>query len=142
MMLLKIMMMLRRRMGPGEVGGGGRVSEVSPAAALGVQRPVVRHGLALRQRGRRRFIAGRRCVQGLSVVFLPGAGAAAPESEHGAEIPQQLVGAPLVGGGGVDPLCRTTAVLVVVFDLKVLAGSGGSLALVTPIDSLRNKLRW
>ena len=78
-------------------------------------------------------------------MLLLGPGAAAAESEHGAEVPQQLVGAPLVvvgGGGAVDSLCRTSTsavLVVVVFDLVVLAGSAGSLALVTSIDSLKDK---
>ena len=77
-------------------------------------------------------------------MLLLGPGAAAAESEHGAEVPQQLVGAPFAGGGAaVDSLCRTSAaavlVVVVVFDLVVLAGSAGSLALVTSIDSLKDK---
>ena len=76
-------------------------------------------------------------------MLLLGPGAAAAESEHGAEVPQQLVGAPFAGGGAaVDSLCRTSAaavLVVVVFDLVVLAGSAGSLALVTSIDSLKDK---
>ena len=58
LLLLLLQQLLMRRQWTGKVGGGGRVSEVSPAAALGVQRPVVRHGLALRQRGRRRRMRG------------------------------------------------------------------------------------
>ena len=56
LLLLKVVVVLlrRRRVGPGKVGGCCRVGEVSSAAALGVERPIVRHGLALRQRGRRR----------------------------------------------------------------------------------------
>ena len=56
LLLLKVVVVLlrRRRGGPGKVGGCCRVGEVSSAAALGVERPIVRHGLALRQRGRRR----------------------------------------------------------------------------------------
>merc|ERR1719264_579437 len=106
-LLLLLEIVLRWRVGPGKVGGGGRVGEVSPAAALGVQGPVVRHGLALRQRRRRRRDSSAP-VQRFSVVvvLLLGPGAAA-ESEHGAEVPQQLVGAPFAGGGAaVDSLCR------------------------------------
>ena len=58
LMLLLMLLLKMRWEGPGKVRGGSRVSEVSPAAALGVQRPVVRHGLALRQRGRRRRMRG------------------------------------------------------------------------------------
>ena len=38
-LLLLLEIVLRWRVGPGKVGGGGRVGEVSPAAALGVQGP-------------------------------------------------------------------------------------------------------
>ena len=54
LLLIVVVVLLRRWVGPGKVGGCCRVGEVAPAAALGVERPVVRHGLALRQRGRRR----------------------------------------------------------------------------------------
>ena len=78
------------------------------------------------------------------VLFrLLGSGAAAAESEHGAEVTQQLVGALLIGNISLCSRTANAAVLVlVVFDLIVLARSAGTLALVTPIDSLRNKWGW
>ena len=90
-MALLMLLLLLQAMRPSKVGGGGRVGEVSSTAALGIDRPVVWHRLALWERGRRRRRGTPSDMQRFAVVFLLGAGAAAAQSEHGAEIPQQLV---------------------------------------------------